>query len=85
VLSGAHDPKEVLPLGVFIPVALLFYSGVILSPLLLTVSVPLLAVGRGRAGAVAWRLLLVAAISAVVLPALLFTPYGADASRWWLD
>ncbi len=85
MLSGAHDPKEVLPFGVFLPVALLFYSGVILSPLLLTVSVPLLAVGRGRAGAVAWRLLLVAAISAVVLPALLFTPYGADASRWWLD
>ena len=85
MLSGANDPKEMLPLPVFIPVALLYYTGVILSPLLLTVSVPLLVTGRGRVGPVAWTLLLVAAISAVALPTVLFTPYGVDAARWWLD
>jgi hypothetical protein len=85
MLSGAQDPKELLPLPVFLPVALLYYTGVILSPLLLTVSVPLLATGRQRVGPFAWKVLLVAAISAVALPALLLTPYGGDAARWWLD
>ncbi|HTF07407.1 MAG TPA: hypothetical protein VK659_04460 [Asanoa sp.] len=85
MLSGAQDPKELLPLPVFVPVALLYYTGVILSPLLLTVSVPLLATGRQRVGPLAWKVLLVAAVSAVALPALLLTPYGGDAARWWLD
>ncbi|GIF51037.1 hypothetical protein Afe04nite_55760 [Asanoa ferruginea] len=85
MLSGAQDPKELLPLPVFVPVALLYYTGVILSPLLLTVSVPLLVTGRRRVGPLAWHVLLVAAVSAVALPALLLTPYGGDAARWWLD
>ncbi|MEV4618189.1 hypothetical protein AB0J74_05640 [Asanoa sp. NPDC049573] len=85
MLSGAQDPKDLLPLPVFLPVALLYYAGVILSPLLLTVSVPLLATGRQRVGPLAWNVLLVAAVSAVALPALLLTPYGGDAARWWLD
>ncbi|GAA1887391.1 hypothetical protein [Asanoa iriomotensis] len=85
MLSGAHDPKEVLSLPVFVPVALLYYTGLLLSPLLLTASVPLLVTGRRRVGRVAWHLLLVAAVSAVVLPALMLTPYGGDAARWWLD
>jgi hypothetical protein len=85
MLSGAQDPKELLPLPVFVALALLYYTGVILSPLLLTVSVPLLATGRQRVGPVAWKVLLVAAISAVALPALLLTPYGGDATQWWLD
>ena len=85
MVSGAHDPKELLPLPVYGPVALLYYTGVVLSPLLLLVSVPLLGIGRTRVGPVAWRMLLAAAISAAVLPALLLTPYGGDAARWWLD
>ncbi|MEV4538849.1 hypothetical protein AB0J82_34260 [Asanoa sp. NPDC049518] len=85
MLSGAHDPKDLLPLPVYVPVALLYFTGVVLSPLLLLVSMPLLGVGRGRVSPVAWRVLLAAEISAVVLPALLLTPYGGDAARWWLD
>ncbi|MEV0716942.1 hypothetical protein [Asanoa sp. NPDC050611] len=85
MVSGFHDPKLVLPFAVYVPVALLYYSGVLLSPLLLLVSVPLLGVGRGRVSPAAWRVLLVAAISAATLPALLLTPYGGDVARWWLD
>ncbi|MDG4822646.1 hypothetical protein O7635_12375 [Asanoa sp. WMMD1127] len=85
MLSGAHDPKGVLPLPVYVPVALLYYGGVVLSPLLLLVSVPLLGVGRGRVRPVAWWTLAAAACSAAILPALLLTPYGGDAALWWLD
>ncbi|GIF64897.1 hypothetical protein Ais01nite_29320 [Asanoa ishikariensis] len=85
MLSGAHDPKDLLPLPVYAAVMVLFYIGIVLSPLLLLVSMPLLGVGRGRVSPVAWRVLLAAAISAVVLPALLFTPYGGDASVWFMD
>ena len=41
--------------------------------------------GRGRVSPAAWRVLLVAAISAATLPALLLTPYGGDVAQWWLD
>jgi hypothetical protein len=85
MLSGAHDPKDLVPLPVYVPVTLLYYAGFVLSPLLLLVSVPLLSVGRGRVGPVTWRVLLVAAISAAALPALLLTPYGGDAALWWAD
>jgi hypothetical protein len=83
VMSGAHDPKDLLPPPVYGPIALLYYTGVVLSPLLLLVSLPMLAIGRTRVGPIAWRMLLAAAISGAVLPALLLTPLGGDAAYWW--
>jgi hypothetical protein len=83
VMSGANDPKDLLPPPVYGPIALLYYTGVVLSPLLLLLSVPMLAIGRTRVGPVAWRMLLAAAISGALLPALLLTPLGGDAAYWW--
>ncbi|SNT61390.1 hypothetical protein SAMN05421812_11381 [Asanoa hainanensis] len=85
MLSGAHDPKDVLPLPLYAAVMVFSYAGVVLSPLLLFVSMPLLGIGRRRVSPLAWRVLLAAAISAVVLPALLLTPYGGDAALWFRD
>jgi hypothetical protein len=77
------DPKDVVPWGHDI-LTLLFIFGFLLSPALLAVSVPLLVTGRRQVG-VTWTLLFVAAVTAVALPVLMFSPLGQSAGTWWMD
>ncbi|MEJ3750270.1 hypothetical protein WEI85_44305 [Actinomycetes bacterium KLBMP 9797] len=95
---AAHDPKELIPFGVhsmnpfmwlYGLLAILYLFGFMVSPALLAVSVPLLVTARRvthqAALATPWRALLIAAVTAVALPVLTFTPLGRDAMTWWLD
>jgi hypothetical protein len=97
-LGEVVDPKELIPFGtnpinpfmwLYAVVSLLYLFGFMISPLLLTVSVPMLVMGRPvarQAGLqTAWRLLLVAAATAVLLPIVYLTPFGLDTLNWWLD
>ncbi|GAA4445102.1 hypothetical protein GCM10023170_023500 [Phytohabitans houttuyneae] len=98
MLGGAYDPKDLVPFGVgplnpfawgYSLVSLLFLLGFLASPGLLGLSVPLLVASRRTvtpaAGRTAWRVLLVAAATALALPLMTATPLGRDALTWWLD
>ncbi len=98
MLGGVYDPKELVPFGVgamnpftwaYGLVSILFLLGFLASPGLLGVSVPLLVATRrtaaAAAGRTAWRVLLVAAVTALALPVAAATPLGRDALTWWLD
>lgn len=97
-LGEVVDPKEFIPFGtspmnpfmwLYAVVSMLYLFGFMLSPMLLSVSVPMLVMGRAvarQAGLrIAWRLLLVAAATAVLLPIVYLTPFGLDTMAWWLD
>jgi hypothetical protein len=98
MLHGEYDPKELVPFGldglnpftwVYGLVSLLFLLGFLASPGLLGLSVPLLVASRRTitpaAGRTAWRVLLFAATTALLLPAAMATPLGRDVLTWWLD
>ncbi|GAA4690380.1 hypothetical protein [Phytohabitans rumicis] len=98
LLGPVNDPKELIPFGyhpmnpfmwLYAALALLYLFGFMASPVLLSISVPLLVTGRRvarRAGLwAAWRTLLLAAATAVLLPIMTFTPLGQEATTWWLD
>jgi hypothetical protein len=98
LLGDVVDPKELIPFGyhpmnpfmwLYAALALLYLFGFMASPALLSVSVLLLVTGRRvarQAGlTTAWRVLLLAAATAVALPVVTFTPLGQDATTWWLD
>jgi hypothetical protein len=98
MLGGVYDPKELVPFGMggmnpfawaYGLLSILFLLGFLASPGLLGVSVPLLVATRrtigAAAGRTAWRVLLVAAVTALALPVATATPLGRDALTWWLD
>jgi hypothetical protein len=94
MVGGAYDWKDTVPFGtssynpllwVFAIAGLLFLVGFLFSPALLLVSVPVLVLGRSRLRVGTWRLLLVAAMSALVLLPLRLNPVGFDAASWFLD
>jgi len=98
MVGGAYDPKDLVPFGlsganpftwVYALLTLLYLFGFLASPGLLTVSVPLLVATRRTlavaSGRIAWRVLLVAAVTALVLPVATATPLGRDALTWWMD
>ncbi|WP_345074230.1 hypothetical protein, partial [Phytohabitans flavus] len=98
MLGGAYDPKDLVPFGsgpmnpfvwAYDLLSLMFVLGFLASPGLLSVSVPLLVASRRTvaavSGRVAWRVLLVAAATALALPLAVATPLGRDALTWWLD
>jgi hypothetical protein len=94
MLTNRYDPKDHVPFGdsplnpigaLLVPAELSFLIGWLLSPAWLTVSLPLLAVSWRSTG---WRtrgLVVVAALTAVALPALVFSPTGSDAATWLAD
>jgi hypothetical protein len=94
MVGGAYDWKDTVPFGtssynpllwLFGIAGLLFLVGFLFSPALLLVSVPVLVLGRGRLRVGTWRLLLVAAVSALVLLPLRLNPIAYDAVSWYLD
>ena len=94
MLSGAYDPKELIPFGgsdlnpafwLYAAVAVLFPLGLVASPGLLAVTVPLLVAGRRSLARPTYRLLAVGAVSAVAVGLLPFTAFGGDVIQWWLD
>jgi len=94
MLGGAYDPKDLVPFGnspfnpfgwLLVAVTLVYTLGFIVSPLLLAVSVPALTLGRRYLARRTKVVLVIAAVSAVALPLLMFTPLSHDAGTWLFD
>jgi uncharacterized membrane protein YhaH (DUF805 family) len=92
--GGPSDPKDWVPFGAQSLNPLIWFYGLfsllylvapLLSPALLLVSVPLLARRWRGSGRRSRWLLLAGTVSAVALPLLRLTPFGAEMHRWWLD
>jgi hypothetical protein len=94
LISGGHDPKDLVPFGVdwFGP-PLLAYGVVVLTvmvgPLpgtvLALVAAVTLALPPVRADRRAWWLLLVATLATVAFLLISAVPFGADLRGWFLD
>ncbi|MGQ5263233.1 hypothetical protein ACTWLT_21100 [Micromonospora sp. ZYX-F-536] len=94
MLTGAYDPKELVPFGMhganplfwlYAVVALLYLVGAVLGLPLAVVAVALAARERDALPRTARTLLLAGAASSVLVLVARFTPPLLDMHRWWLD
>ncbi|WP_410810364.1 hypothetical protein [Micromonospora sp. 067-2] len=94
MLTGAYDPKDVIPFGdhalnpffwLYGVVAVLYLAGETLGPPLALVAVVLVARKRAVLPRTSRVLLLAGAVGLLLVLVVRFTPLLADMRQWWLD